>query len=137
MPQDISLPSIESVPQAEQAPSQEYRGTSLAPESAPEQSRERAGERYSEILSKVTPQQPVQTVTDDDQGVGLDAQSVYSETDVEARVTKLLSLVETKGPEYAVRVAIKLNDFYVLDRMHDEMADRFYDALVAKGLIKI
>ncbi|MEI6650316.1 MAG: hypothetical protein WCL23_02655 [Candidatus Moraniibacteriota bacterium] len=136
MPQDISLPGIESVPQAEQVPSQEYRGTPLAPESAPEQSRERAGERYSEILSKVTPQQPVQTVTDDDHGVGLDAQSVYSETDVEARVTKLLSLVETKGPEYAVRVAIKLNDFYVLDRMHDEMAVRFYDALVAKGVIK-
>jgi hypothetical protein len=48
---------------------------------------------------------------------------------------KLLSLVETKGPEYAVRVAIKLNDYYVLDRMHDEMSERFYDGLVAKGLI--
>lgn len=101
-----------------------------------ESSRERASEKFSEILSKVpTAQSPVSSATDDGQ-IELDAKSVYNETDEEARVTMLLSLVETKGPVYAVKVAQHLNDYYVLDRMHDELAGRFYEALVSKGVIR-
>ncbi|MEI7749533.1 MAG: hypothetical protein WCJ25_00860 [Candidatus Moraniibacteriota bacterium] len=103
-------------------------------ETSVEASKERAGEKFSEILSKVPAS--ATPVTSTVAEVELDAKSVYNETDEEARVTKLLSLVETKGVEYAVKVAIHLNDYYVLDRMHDELASRFYEALVAKGVIR-
>jgi hypothetical protein len=100
-----------------------------------EASKERASEKFSEILSKIPKTVvPTQTVSDDGQ-VELDAKSVYNETDEETRVTMLLSLVETKGPVYAVKVAQHLNDYYVLDRMHDELAGRFYEALKSKGVI--
>ncbi len=106
-----------------------------SPEHAIEASKERAGEKFTEILSKI-PTTASATVSSDGATIGLDAQSVYDETDEEARVTKLLSLVETRGVEYAVKVARHLNDYYVLDRMHDELAGRFYEALVAKGVIR-
>lgn len=112
-------------------------GSPVSPESISESAPERARERYSEILSSVASATRTDTVTDEADVVAVDAESVYNEMDTEARVTKLLSLAETKSPEHAVRVAIKLNDFYVLDRMHDELVERFYDALVAKGIIKV
>lgn len=142
MPQDVNMPIGENVPSQETVTSRAVPEVSATPERIPgtspehEQARERAGEKYSEILSKVAPQVKVPTVATDAQAVAADAQAVFGETDVESRVTRLLSLAETKGPEHAVKVAIKLNDFYVLDRMHDEMAEKFYDALVAKGVIQ-
>jgi ATP-dependent 26S proteasome regulatory subunit len=101
-----------------------------------EASKERASEKFSEILSKVPTTASPTSVVPNVAEVELDAKSVYNETDEESRVTKLLSLVETKGVEYAVKVAIHLNDYYVLDRMHDALASRFYEALVAKGVIR-
>ena len=95
-----------------------------------------ASEKISEILSKVPTTASPTSVVPNVAEVELDAKSVYNETDEESRVTKLLSLVETKGVEYAVKVAIHLNDYYVLDRMHDALASRFYEALVAKGVIR-
>jgi hypothetical protein len=77
MPQDISIPKVENVSQVEKVSSQEYRRIPTSTETAPEQSRERAGERYSEILSMVAPQPATQTVArDDDQDIGIDADSV-------------------------------------------------------------
>jgi glucose dehydrogenase len=35
-----------------------------------------------------------------------------------------------------VKVAQKMGDFYVLDKVHDELVNRFYDSLVQKGLIE-
>lgn len=106
-----------------------------------QQSSERAGERaresFSEILSKM-PATALSPLSGDDSNaasVATDAKAIHEETDEEAKVAKLLSLVETKGAEHAVRVALHLNDYYALDRMHDALAERFYDALVAKGVI--
>ncbi|NTW15278.1 MAG: hypothetical protein HGA38_02785 [Candidatus Moranbacteria bacterium] len=104
---------------------------------AVERSQERARETFSEILSKM-PSRTVSPASDDEDdtaAVAVDAEAVFGEVDEEARVSKLLSLVEAKGPEYAVKVALHLNDYYALDRMHDALAERFYDALVAKGVI--
>lgn len=115
------------------------RKSETAPEGVVEQVPERAPEttkeKFSEILSKA-PQTGGSDAVSDEGTVEVDAKSVYDETDAEARVTKLLSLAEAKGVAHAVRVAEKINDFYVLDRMHDELSEKFYDALVAKGLIE-
>ncbi|NTW30470.1 MAG: hypothetical protein HGA33_04270 [Candidatus Moranbacteria bacterium] len=139
MPQDTNIPEGKAF--------QENDGREIGPmtvdqptieqvsEHVIEVSKERASEKFTEILSKIPKTAaPDLTVSDDGQ-VELDAKSVYNETDEETRVTMLLSLVETKGPVYAVKVAQHLNDYYVLDRMHDELAGRFYDALKAKGVL--
>jgi len=139
MPQDMNIPEGKIVEgggyreSGPQVPEQVTVGP--LPESGVESSKERAGEKYSEILSRI-PTQATASPAIATEEVELDAKSVYNETDEEARVTKLLSLVETKGAEYAVRGARHLNDYYVLDRMHDELAGRFYEALVTKGVIR-
>lgn len=102
-------------------------------EKSPEAAKESAKEKYNDILSQVKPALSGGTLSSE--GVATDAKNVYAETDAGARVTQLLSLAETKGVEHAVKVAVHLNDFYVLDRMHDELAEKFYDALKAKGLL--
>jgi hypothetical protein len=91
--------------------------------------------KYNEILSKVAPQAtpPVQ-VSDDD--AKLDAKSIGATIDEESKVEKLLQLAETKGVVYAVKVARSLSDYYALDRMHDELVDKLYEGLLAKGLIQ-
>lgn len=104
-------------------------------EHASETATENAKEKYAEMLAQVQPAIPATSMTADG-SVAIDAKAVYDEIDAEARVTKLMSLAETKGAVHAVRVAERLNDFYVLDRMHDELAEKFYDALKAKGMLK-
>jgi hypothetical protein len=139
MPQDMNIPEGKAFPGNDSREA----GPRIVDQSAIERpadhvieaSKERASEKFSEILSKIPKTAaPTPTASDDGQ-VELDAKSVYNETDEETRVTMLLSLVQTKGPVYAVKVAQHLNDYYVLDRMHDELAGRFYEALKAKGVL--
>jgi hypothetical protein len=104
-------------------------------ERAPETAPERAREKFSEILAKTAPTPGGGAQPADDAAVSVDAKAVYDETDAEARVTKLISLAQVKGIPHAVKVAEHLDDYYVLDRMHDELADKFYDALKAKGML--
>ncbi len=99
----------------------------------PETGREKTEERYNEILSKVTPQT---TVASDDNAVILDAKHIGALTDEESKVQKLLDLASTKGVAHAVKVARSLKDYYALDRMHDELADKLYQGLLDKGLIE-
>jgi hypothetical protein len=142
MPQDVNaspegnMPFEEGQVPVDRMSDAERPEAPVTPERAVERGSETAHEKYRDILSKVSPKKKTASDDDDDTDVDVDAQSVYSEVDAESRVSKLLSLAESKSPEYAVRVAIKLNDLYVLDRMHDEMAEQFYNALVKKGVIK-
>jgi hypothetical protein len=84
---------------------------------------------YQRILSAV----PSVPAVDD--GVAADAQSVSLQVDADSKVTQLTDLAVTKGVIHAVKVARKLEDFYVLDRMHDDLANKLYESLKAKGLI--
>lgn len=97
-----------------------------------ESGKEQLEGKYNEILSKVTPGGSVAT-TDDN--VALDAKSIGATADEESKIQKLLDLAATKGVVHAVNVARKLQDYYALDRMHDELVDKLYDGLLAKGLI--
>lgn len=100
-------------------------------ESQPEQIREKVGEKYSQILSQVkTAQAPV-----DDAGIASDADAVSEEEDTKAVVARLVTLAETKGVAHAVAVARKMQDLYLLDTMHDTLADELYEAFREKGLI--
>ncbi|NTW30430.1 MAG: hypothetical protein HGB34_00500 [Candidatus Moranbacteria bacterium] len=140
MPQDIHIPEgkiFSENDSRESGPRIDDGSVIEQPvERALEASKERAGERFSEILSRISKTTAPAVTASDDGQVELDAKSVYNEADEETRIAMLLSLVETKGPVYAVRVAQHLNDNFVLDRMHDELAGRFYEALVSKGVIR-
>lgn len=139
MPEEPNIAGGEKIPEGGAQGSGAERsmetGSSSRVEHAPETSAENAKEKYTEMIAQVRSASPTVPMPDT-AAVSIDAKAVYAETDAEARVTKLLSLAETKGPEHAVRVAEHLNDFYVLDRMHDELAEKFYDALKAKGMLK-
>lgn len=115
-------PIVPAHPGAEGAPAVERTG---------ERAAEQVNEKYAAILSQSSPQSAA--ATDD---IDTDAAQVGQAMDAASRVTQLVELAQVKGVAHAVAVARKLNDFYVLDTMHDELADRLYEALKAKGLIQ-
>jgi hypothetical protein len=102
-------------------------------EASSEGSREQPEEKYDEILSRVTPVSPATVSTDED--AAADAKNVGDTVDEESKIRKLLDLAATKGVVHAVKVARSLRDYYALDRMHDELVDKLYEGLLAKGLI--
>ncbi len=92
-------------------------------ERAPEQKSERMGE----LLKKIdTHTASLQTTTDDQ--VKDDATSL-SLVDEEERITRLLSLADTKGVIHAVSVARQLEDLYALDMFRDTLIERLHEKL--------
>lgn len=113
------------------------RETTPAPETPvahPEAAVERAEAKFDAILSQATraaasapPSDAAQVVSDTD--------DIAATVDEESRIQKLLDLAGAKGVPHAVRVARSLKDYYALDRMHDDLVDKLYQGLLAKGLI--
>jgi hypothetical protein len=85
---------------------------------------------YQKILSSVASTTP-QTGGD----VDADAQKVSLKADADSKVNQLVDLATVKGVVHAVKVARHLHDFYVLDQLHDDLANKLYETLKAKGLI--
>lgn len=100
-------------------------------ESVPESALDRAGEQYQKILTQASSAKS--TTTDDE--VNQDVEVVGALEEAEKQVHTLVELAQVKGVAHAVRVARRMNDLYVLDTMHDELADKLYEGLLAKGLI--
>lgn len=101
---------------------------------APRESRpEQAEGKYEEILSKVAAPQAASAHSDAD--VATDAKSIGATLDEAGKIQKLLDLAGARGVVYAVRVARSLDDYYALDTMHDELADKLYAGLLERGLI--
>lgn len=92
---------------------------------------EQVNEKYAAILSQSTSVSAAPVATD----IDTDAAKVSQATDAASRVTQLVELAQVKGVAHAVEVARKMNNLYVLDTMHDELADKLYEALKAKGLL--
>lgn len=103
-------------------------------ETKAEGTHERIEGKYNEILSKVTPQTTAASQSSHDHL--LDAKNISATVDEESKIQKLVDLAEAKGVVYAVKVARSLGDYYALDRMHDELVDKLYEGLLAKGLIR-
>ncbi len=113
-----------------------------APEGTPHQVAEGSAEKtegkYNELLAKVVPTKSA-APTDQpasEEAVKLDAKHIGALTDEESKVQKLLDLASAKGVVHAVRVARSLQDYYALDKIHDELANRLYQGLLEKGLIE-
>lgn len=110
----------------------EFISPSSEPTKEQEVKSEKAENRFSDILSKTGGA----SLPADDGQSATDAVSVSKKTDAESQVAELLQIASVKGVPYAVKVARKLGDYYVLDKMHDELAEKFYEALKAKGMIE-
>lgn len=117
-----SLPSVEAHPGMSQEPLIERQGESEAG-------------KLSEILQKssATSGQIGAAIRDDAHD---DARNLSLLGDTESQVTRLLDLVMQKGILHGVNVARKMKNYYLLDRMHDELVDKFYQGLVEKGMIE-
>ncbi len=88
---------------------------------------EQKNERVSELLQKIdTHTASLQTTS---QTQITDDAAHLATIDEEERVTKLLSLADTKGVIHAVSVARKLEDFYALDTLRDTLIERFHEKL--------
>lgn len=131
MPEEIVEPVVPEVA-PELSPSTSSPEVTPAPEAEPvvEAKMDRGSEQYANILSKVSNQ-----TTGSDDEVDQDAATVGALEEAEKKVHTLVELAQVKGVAHAVRVAKRMNDLYVLDTMHDELADKLYDGLLAKGLI--
>lgn len=107
----------------------------------PEQALGDAGQERQEVKGEMVYQKILSQVKSDVQAVRgdtdarSDAQDIGALQDVEAQVARLSDLASTKGVVYAVTVARKL-EFYILDQLHDQLANKLYDTLLAKGLIE-
>lgn len=132
MPEEIVSPILPEQP-TESVVSGDRSESLSVPETEPqvETAMERGSEQYAKILSAV---QPGQTAKEDNE-VDTDAHAVGSVEAAEQKVHKLIELAQVKGVAHAVRVAKRMNDLYVLDTMHDELADKLYEGLLSKGLI--
>lgn len=87
------------------------------------------------LYQKILTAPSTKTHISDDQNIHTDAQRVSLQQDADSQVRQLVDLAMTKGVVHAVKVARRLGDFYVLDKMHDDLVSQFYEALVAKGLL--
>ncbi|MEK9151000.1 MAG: hypothetical protein AAB547_00020 [Patescibacteria group bacterium] len=95
---------------------------------------EQSAGKYDEILSQVVSASAASAHADDT--VASDAKSIGAITDEESKIRQLLDLAGTKGVVYAVKVARSLQDYYALDRVHDDLADKLYAGLLERGLIQ-
>jgi hypothetical protein len=103
----------------------------FAPEKSKEEAKEKKEETYSKILSQVTSYKPADT-----ENLEEDAKQVDAEKEAEAKITRLVGLAKEKGVIYAVKVARRVEDNYVLDEFHDRLAYELQTALIKEGLIK-
>ncbi len=119
----------------EKTPGQEQENASenAEGESNSENTQEIAPNQLNEILSKAG---PVLGASGSTGSATDDARNLSLLSDVESQVTRLLDLATQKGVPHAVHVAQKLKNYYLLDRMHDEMVGKFYQGLVEKGLVE-
>ena len=93
---------------------------------------EKETNQFTEILNKAV---PALGTTGSAGNATDDARNLSLLADIESQVTRLLDLATQKGIPHAVHVAQKMKNYYLLDRMHDEMVDKFYQGLVEKGLV--
>lgn len=107
--------------------------TPVFPEKNLEQKGEHVEGKYLEILQKTSPAASPAVAKDDE--TAATAKTIGALADEETKVSRLLELAEQKGVAQAVKIAYALKDYYILDRMHDELADKLYTGLLEKGLV--
>lgn len=104
----------------------------------PEEKRREILEGLEGKIEKDAPAKTGSAKSDDNQEeVEKHAQEIFSISDPEQQIEKIVQLATSKDPYHAIRVARHLDDNYVLDQVHDRLVeDKVRDELVKKGLLK-
>ncbi|MEA1926020.1 MAG: hypothetical protein U9M90_02100 [Patescibacteria group bacterium] len=64
-------------------------------------------------------------------------QEIMSIQDADQQIEKIIELATRKDPYFAIKIAQKLDDNFILDEVHDELIeDKVRKVLVSKGLLK-
>jgi len=102
-------------------------------EGASEKSRAEKDHAYGKILAQVQAATP----SDDSQAdIAQDASEVHRGIDRDSQLSHLVDIALTKGVSHAVATAEHLNDYYMLDQLHDTLVhDDLHQKLIEKGLI--
>lgn len=88
---------------------------------------------YQSTLAKV---KTTSSQNNNDDQVKDEADYVFQKRTRDEQVKHLVDLALDKGVTYAVKVAKKTDDLYVLDRLHDTLVEEdLHQTLVKKGLI--
>jgi len=104
-------------------------GTEAVQEKETVQIREGALEKIRQNVSSFPSDDASTTVQQDTDAL--------ADMEEESRVDRLVNIALEKGPKYAFRVAMRLDDLYVLDTLHDTLVEKLYDELVRKGFIRL
>lgn len=57
--------------------------------------------------------------------------------DSPTRINKLIAVAQEQGIVNAFELALKYDDLYTIDKLHDALAGHLYEELVSKGILKI
>jgi len=139
MPDEITFLDENKLRAGENIPAPESDAGSIEqvnPLSEPSKEQEKRSEKAEDHFSDILTRVGGSAIATDDGQLAVDAQAVSLRTDADSQVAELLQMASVKGVPYAVKVARKLGDYYILDKMHDELAEKFYEALKAKGMIE-
>ncbi len=91
---------------------------------------------YTKILSK-TPSINSKKSIPNFESIESDTQQANAKMDAESKIKHLIELAQNKGIPYAVKVARRMEDYYVLDKLHDKMrGEELYEVLLKKGMVK-
>ena len=116
------------------APTTEKKEQEISHENVLEKSFAERDQAYQKILKKVQGT-PGQSAPPHD--VQADADAMPTEGNRERQIEHLVDVALTKGVQHAVKVARHVEDYYVLDQLHDRLlADELHDALIEKGLLE-
>jgi hypothetical protein len=144
-PEQLKQPTPEKVPGSQEAGAVERaaeQGPLANSEIAPERGKENrleSEEIYKRILQGVKKSGARDTDDDDDEADSAsdnDLRRIQLEEDRERQVALLVNLTVQKGVPYAVDVARKIDNYYVIDALRNRLvSEEFYFALVDAGVI--
>jgi hypothetical protein len=124
---------VDSSNEIEQSPIQTPQQPEVRIEGFVEKSRAEGDHAYGQILAQVQSSTPTDEAQAD---IAQDASEIHRGVDRETQLSHLIDIALTKGVEHAVATAEHLNDYYMLDQLHDTLVhDELHQKLIEKGLI--
>lgn len=111
------------------APKKEMPSSAIENETERPSSNEAA---YEKILSTVSRERESSV---DEAAIDQDASKISEYADIDSQIQRLVDMAQTQGVAHTVRVAQKLESFYILDGVHDRL-DRLYKTLQDRGMLE-
>ena len=118
----------------EKTQQKEKKETLSRPEEEKQVERKRELNIYDKILTKVKQKK----TSSSKEEIKEDAHQTWQAKTADEQVEMLVKLAQSKGVVHAVKVAQRLDNYYILDKLHDQMSlgERMYQALQKEKIIE-